>query len=636
MNKRKISIISTLLTLTLSLSVFAGCGGSDSTSTSGTKTTVEKKQPGEPTSNKEKVLQMGGNWAKPPAFNGNWFNTNGRNSLEDIIYERLFVIIRVGTGKLHYQLAESVEHKEDKTIVHLRKGVKWHDGQPFTSKDIWAYYVLNNSVNVLKYVTGIDTPDDYTVVFNWAKPVVFEDMRMKLIAKDLSGTIPYHIYKEYVDKANEILKKAKPTDDMKKKRAFGLDITSELKKDLTENFQKFKDAGPATPIGTGPYKFDKVDDNQMIAVKNKDYYGADKVHFETIKFIRGGADLAQDYAMLRNGDFDIAYGTPPKDILESMIAGNQDLLHYKMFDMASYGVMFNIKKEPFNDVKFRQAIAYIVDKGKVREVGNYYGKEFPEISAIGFPPSVMKDYISKDTKLTNYTRSEEKASKLLQELGWKKGSDGSWVDKNDKKPEFVIASDASFDVTLNSAQVVAEQLTKFGLNTKVKAVDSSVFWTNTENGEYDMTCYLMDMCWSMNDAWDGLKNAYVGLAKMNGLPSTDEELKLPGRNGQIVDVHQEIDKYCFTNDKQERQNIINELAYIYNENAFSINLFQTSYGVYINLKNVNGNFPMEEDFQKYNRDMPLATDTEVNDRIIELNCGFQSNRFWVNGEYWPR
>lgn len=76
------------------------------------------------------------------------------------------------------QLAQSWEQSEDgKTITfHLRKGVKWHDGHPFTAADV-QYSILNvvkkthprGAYNFAK-VTQVETPDDHTVVLRLTGP----------------------------------------------------------------------------------------------------------------------------------------------------------------------------------------------------------------------------------------------------------------------------------------------------------------------------------------------------------------------------------------------------------------------------------------------------------------------------------
>ncbi len=628
------------LVMCLVLTLVAGCAsGNASTATSGKGTNgqTEIRVAGEPTINTEKTLQMEGSWSRPPAFHANPFNADGASSLDDILYERLFVIVRVGTGKMYMQLAESLEQTETQTIVKLRKDVKWHDGEPFTAKDIACFYNIYYNADVLKYLTSFETPDDYTIVYNWSKPVS-KQMRIQLIAKDANGRIPYHIYKDFADQTLTLIGKAIPATKPALARAYGLEFSKELRAEITKVYTAFKEFGPEKPIGTGPYKFESVDDNQLVGIKNPDYYDQSKVHFEKIRFIRAGADLAQSYAMLRNGEVDLAFGTPPKDILDSVLAGNPDLVHYKMFDNASYGLVFNMKRAPFDDVRFRQAMTYIIDKKKVREVVQYFGQEFPEYSGIGVPPTMAKQFLSPETKLTDFTRDEAKAAALLKEMGWQQNADGKWLDSTGKAPEFLICADSGWDMVINSAQIVSEQLTRFGLDVKVQAIDGSMFWTEADNGTYDMYCYLTDMCWNMNDPWDALSNAYKGLATMNGMPEVkkDEPFIVKGAQGQDVDVIAALNAYIVTEDEKGRNQILNDLMFAYNENCYTVNLFQTAYGVFINSRSVDGNFPMADQITQTNGNMPYATDEAENDRIVELNVGFQSNRFFVDDNWWPR
>ncbi len=137
-----------------------------------------------------KVLRMSGSWRKPPEYQGNSFAAGGVGAAYDYVFEGLFRNVR-STDKVFPRLASSIEHKPDQTVVKMRSGVKWHDGKPLTSKDIWAYYMLDNGTAIMKYLTGIETPDETTVVFKWQQPAPFDDMKTMLIAEARQARIPY-------------------------------------------------------------------------------------------------------------------------------------------------------------------------------------------------------------------------------------------------------------------------------------------------------------------------------------------------------------------------------------------------------------------------------------------------------------
>ena len=80
----------------------------------------------------------------------------------------------------------------------LRDGVKWHDGKPFTSADV-AFSALqvwkplqNLGRVVFKDLEAVDTPDELTAVFRFAKPTPFQLIRNALPA--LTSVVPKHIY----------------------------------------------------------------------------------------------------------------------------------------------------------------------------------------------------------------------------------------------------------------------------------------------------------------------------------------------------------------------------------------------------------------------------------------------------------
>ena len=118
----------------------------------------------------------------------------------------------------------------------LQEGVKWHDGQPFTSKDVKFTYdlMLNTGLGYMysSYLTGItdiQCPDDLTVV------IVTEEPKANMLM-NTTPILPEHIFSAIPE--------------------------TELETWPNES-----------PVGTGPYKFDSTGPNFVKIVKNADYFG---------------------------------------------------------------------------------------------------------------------------------------------------------------------------------------------------------------------------------------------------------------------------------------------------------------------------------------------------------------------------
>ncbi len=599
----------------------------------------------EPQFNQAKLFRLTGGWPKPPLYQGNPFGAGGVGSAWAFVFEGLFQFVR-STDKIYNRLAESIEHNGAETTVRIRPNVKWQDGQPFTSKDVWAYYTLNNGAEVVKYLESIETPDDSTVLFKWRQPAPFEEMKNLFLAQDWQATIAYHLYKPYVDKADELLKKAKKITDPNKEGPFGLDINENLRKQFDLNWQAFTKAGPKMPVGTGPFILKTVTASDMILEKNPNYWNAQNIKFEKVAIKNPGPDPAAGYALLRSGKVDIFDGTPPKDILDSILGANRDLVHYKMFDPATIGMVFNLDHKYFDNPKFRQAVVYALDRAKIREVGNYFGQE-ADVSMTGMPQSELDKWVSPELreKMTKFTYNPNKAEELLTELGWTKGSDGIWKDPDGKTPNFIIGVNGGWLPAVNSGQVAAEQLTKFGLPTKLMAVDGSVYYNNStkDKGAYDMSVDWVDVSWGFMFPWNSMRNFYWwGLGNMAHLPRHKDgpdkgrlNLQLKGPDGQDFDVDKLLRNIPYMQNTEERKDAISKLAWASNEMAFGVGFFQNVTGMWGNAKTVKG-WPMEDQKDKVNRAYPVPTDPNDIEMVAETNLGFAGLNIIAEGRIAPR
>ncbi|MFD1677212.1 ABC transporter substrate-binding protein [Alicyclobacillus fodiniaquatilis] len=623
----------------LGLSVgLAGCGAAQNVDLTKISSSSPPAQPKYDTTDS---FTFDGSWPMPPQFQGNPFAAGGEGTGTQYEFEQLFEYIR-STQQFTPRLAASYKNTATETIVHLRKNARWSDGAPITSKDIWAYYMLQHT-EVTNYLTNIETPDAHTVVFVWAKQTnPFNQMRMALISQDNQGEIPYHIYGKYADKEYQLLQEAKKQSPTWTANTWmGVKIPTAIQTQMTKNYANFTSDTPPDPICSGPYMVYSTNNTDQILVKNPYYWDRKDVKFKEL-WIKQIQQVPAQWAELKSGQLDYYDGTPPQDVLNAGLASNPDLVHYQMEDVASIGMYFNLREPIFQNEKFRQALAYVFDRSKIRDVGNYFGVTSP-YNMTGLVPSTLSSVLSKQTlsKMTKYTYNPAKATQMLEQLGWKK-ENGKWHEPNGKVPHFIIGANTTWMPGVLSGQVAAQQLTDFGIPTSLIAADASIEPTNADNGKYDMSIDWVDVTFGYSSPWNSLDYMFWSTPEQeigfptyksgpnNGHPKTN----LIGLNGQKVDPNTYINEFPVTHNAAKRQEMTDNMAYAINQAVYGINFFQNVTGAWANVKMLGGNWPMENEWSKYDRNMPLPkTGTETALKIAEMNTGFGSD-WWVFN-YWP-
>ena len=92
-----------------------------------------------------------------------------------------------------------------------------------------------------------------------------------------------------------------------------------------------------------------------------------------------------------------------------------------------------------------------------------------------------------DIKALNlYPYDVNKAASMLTDLGWKKGGDGVWTTKDGQRAEFEMLTPAEYVDSSTSAQNAAEQLTKFGFKTTVRAITYTQFPVDVDKGNFQL------------------------------------------------------------------------------------------------------------------------------------------------------
>ncbi|MBP1916716.1 peptide/nickel transport system substrate-binding protein [Lederbergia galactosidilyticus] len=599
----------------------------------------------------EAVMQWSGSWPRPPLFQGNYFANGGIGEATNFVFEGLVQNVRI-SNEQHLRLAESIDFYDEYAEVKLVEDAVWHDGEPLTSKDIWAFYMLNNGAEVTQYMKEIELVDEKTLRIYWLQPQANEIVLSFLLGQDKQATIPYHIYRKYVDRAAELLEQASAyteEEQLLKKGKFGLKIDDDLQNKLDENWQEFLVAGPELPIGTGPFTISRVTSSDMLLEKFPHYYLAEKIKFDKVTIKNPGTEGAAGFALLRSGQIDYFDGTPPQDILESLLAANKDLVHFKMLDPASVGILYNQDRPPFDQKEFRQAITYAIDRSKAREVGNVYGRE-PRTSITGLVPSDKENWLKPEVieDMRDYSYNPEKAEEILENLGWSRDGDGVWRDPDGVRPNFVIGVNAAWQNGLMPGQIVAEQLTAFGMPTRLMAVDGTVYFDNVikDEGLYEMSLDWVDVAWGFMFPWQSIREVYEGnIARMMHMPRYEDDHKDPEKRGKInlrlksydrveFDVREVMQQIPYM-DEEEYTEWFSRLAWINNEEAYGINLFQNVTGTWLNQAHLDG-LPLESQIEPYDRNIPVPETDEEMREVLKTNFFNSGIQPFIEGQYRPK
>jgi peptide/nickel transport system substrate-binding protein len=293
-----------------------------------------------------------------------------------------------GEGGLEGRLATTWEGAADGLSItfKLREGVKWHDGKPFTSADVafsalQVWKALQNLGRVVfKDLETVETPDDHTAVFRFAKPTPFQLIRNALPA--LTAVVPKHLY----------------------------DGT-----DIAEN------PANVAPVGTGPFKFAEHKPGEFYRLeRNPDYWDKDQPNLDEIVY-RVLPDRAAAAGSLEAGEVDLAaFSMVPLADLErigkveglEVVTKGYEALTYQLI------VEINHRRKELADLKVRQAIAHAIDKDfVVKTVFLGYAKP-----ATGPVPQGDAQFYSAD--VPTYAFDVAKANALLDEAGYAKAADG--------------------------------------------------------------------------------------------------------------------------------------------------------------------------------------------------------------------
>lgn len=425
------------------------------------------------------------NYAPCCSWNSTWsynpYNVNGLAIQNDFIVQRLAIQKFPSLTEYIPQLADTWSVDGDKMTVHLRAGVKWQDGTPVTSKDLYDTALLDGTRGdgFWNDITAVSAPTEDTVVFT-LRPGQPADLAYNDILANIF-VYPSSVYGSFVTPE---LEKDVPAYFT----AFQKDPAKAAKMDafgrMGKVFKKLAALKVDKLIGNGPFQLDNITTAQAKLSKWDGFYAADKIKVAGINYANGSNQTIYPQLFAGRADFSNVYLPPP--ILKRW--GQTDGSQLALPQAFGFVLSFNNHQYPLNLTPVRQALAYVIPRQQMSEAA--YGTDkgaggtWKEVNT-GISPALESLYLTPDQvgSLNKYPVDPQKATSLLQTAGFTK-SGSQWV-MPDGKPftmTLTVNSDTSDIVTaFNSA---AKALTDFGIKASVNATTGAQQDADQRNGDF--------------------------------------------------------------------------------------------------------------------------------------------------------
>ncbi|HEV8675221.1 MAG TPA: ABC transporter substrate-binding protein [Methylomirabilota bacterium] len=332
-------------------------------------------------------------------------------------------------------------------VFFLRKDVKWHDGQPFTSTDVkFTFDMLREApdaagklrINPRKEwyanVDAVEVPDAHTVVFRLKRA------QPSLLLMLASGYSP--VYAAHVPPASY----------------------------------------RTGCVGTGPFKLKEWRKGEFVEyVKNPDYFVKGRPYLEGLRFVVI-AERGTRTAALQAGQVDVSFpGETSKTVAEQLKQAVPQLVVTPYSQNVNDNIIMNVKKPPFDNVKVRLAVSHAIDRRALVQAVHQGGAVVG--ASLAPRPHGVWGLLERDLgALPGYGKpADEKAGarKLLGELGI--------TPQNPLRVEMVTRAIAIY---VDMASFVINELKQVGIEASLKQIETAQWHATATRGDYQIGANL--------------------------------------------------------------------------------------------------------------------------------------------------
>jgi peptide/nickel transport system substrate-binding protein len=326
-------------------------------------------------------------------------------------------------------VAERWEIPDPQTYVfHLRKGIRFHDGRPLTSKDVkWTLDTMRDgSLRTIKGATyklvdRVETPDEFTVVVHLTEP--FAPLLWNL-SEGAFGIVPY-----------------------------GSD------KDFNRN-----------PVGSGPFRFARFDPDSQVVIERNDQYWGELPRLARIRFAVV-PDATTRALELRKGSADIAAANSlPPDMVRALRKERGISVQRHPGTSLAY-LAFNLRDPILKDVRVRQALAYAIDR---QTILHYLLNDCGRLADSVLP----LEHWAHDSAGPHYPFDPDKANALLDAAGYPRGKDGMRL--------HLVMKTSTVEDTRLLAAVLQQQLRRVGIALDIRSFEFGTFYSDVTKGAFQL------------------------------------------------------------------------------------------------------------------------------------------------------
>ncbi len=392
-------------------------------------------------------------------------------------------------------LAERYDVSPDGLTItfHLRRTVTWHDGAPFTSRDVlYTHRVVIDPKTPTAYaedfrqVTSITAPDRYTVRVTYATPFA------PALASWGMNILPAHLLE-------------------------GQDIT--------------KSPLARKPVGTGPYRFKEWIAGQKIVLEsNHDYFeGRPFIDRYVYRII---PDTSTMYMELKAGGVDLMNLTPVQYARQTANKRFESKFNKYRYPSSGYLYMgYNLRHPLFGDKRIRQAITAAINKDEL-----IHGVLFGMGQKAHGP--IVPGRWAYNPGVKDIPYDPKRAGELLAQAGWKSKNADGILTKDGRPFSFTILTNQGNQQRLMSAQIIQQRLKTIGIDVRIRIVEWATFlkeFVDKGNFEVVMLGWNTSQDPDMYDIWHssktnpgelnfiGFKNAEVDRLLDEGRRTFDRE-----------------------------------------------------------------------------------------------------------------